>query len=85
MDKNKKYVVLENLNLPDRGFRFWSTNSENNTHSAKGELWYKEIMFTDDTEEAIRESQKTNREVVATFSELIEYNRNKIMDELKNK
>jgi len=28
--KGKKYVVLEHLQLPNRGFRFWSMNSDNN-------------------------------------------------------
>lgn len=73
MKSEKKYVVLENLNLPNHGLRFWTTNSENNTHGANGELWYKEIMFTDDTEEAISQSQRTNHEVVATYGELMEY------------
>lgn len=77
MKSEKKYVVLEHLNLPQRGFRFWSTNSENNTHGANGELWYKEIMFTDDREEAIIQSQRTNHPVVATFKELMEYHTQK--------
>ena len=38
MNSNKKYVVLEHLTMPNRGERFWTTNSENNTHSHKGEL-----------------------------------------------
>lgn len=50
-NKLKKYVVLETIST---GGRFWTTNTSNNTHSAKGELWYKEIAFTDDTKEAIR-------------------------------
>lgn len=78
MKSNKKYVVLENLLLPNRGFRFWTSNSDNNTHSAKGELWYKEILFTDDTEEAIRISQNINRATVATHSELLEYYKGEI-------
>lgn len=73
MKSEKKYVVLEHLTLPDRGFRFWSTNSENNTHGANGELWYKEIMFTDDTEEAIAMSRTMNRLVTPTHDELEEY------------
>lgn len=52
----KKYVVLEHLTMPDQGKRFWSTNTENNTHSLEGELWYKEIIFTDDKDEAIHHS-----------------------------
>lgn len=42
---NKKYVVLETLVGPSQGGRFFSLNSDNNTHSAEGELWYKEIAF----------------------------------------
>lgn len=76
MESKKKYVVLENLTLPNRGFRFWSTNSENNTHSSKGELWYKEVLFTDDREEAIRISLQASRGAMATFSELEQYYRN---------
>lgn len=73
MKSEKKYVVLENLTLPNRGFRFWTVNSENNTHGHTGELWYKEIMCTDDTDEAISQSQRINREVIATYSELMEF------------
>ena len=47
----KKYVVLENIETKGR---FWTINTENNTHSINGELWYKEVAFTDDTEEAIK-------------------------------
>lgn len=71
----KKYVVLEHLCLPNRGFRFWSMNSDNNTHSAKGELWYKEVLFTDDMDEAIRVSQQPNLAVIPNYSELCEYHR----------
>lgn len=50
----KKYVVLRHLSGPHIGMKFWSVNSDNNTHSKKGELWYEEIAFTNDTNEAIR-------------------------------
>ena len=30
-----KYVVLEHLELPDKGLRFWTINSNNNTYSYK--------------------------------------------------
>jgi hypothetical protein len=75
----EKYVVLEHLTLPDRGFRFWSFNSEDNTHSAWGDLWYKEILFTDSEEEAIAASQKLGE--IATMHELEEYYRNKFNEE----
>lgn len=70
MSNKKKYVVLEHLQLPNRGFRFWTTNTENNTHSAKGDLWYKEILFTNSTEEAIAMSRIANREAIPTHWEL---------------
>ena len=76
MKSNKKYVVLEHLTLPNRGLRFWSTNSENNTHGYNGELWYKEVGFTDDDKEAIKLSKKTNFEVLPSTDELIEYYKN---------
>ena len=75
---DKKYVVLEHLQLPNRGFRFWTTNSENNTHSFDGELWYKEVLFTDSDEEAILESRMTNSKAIPTHSELMEYHKDKI-------
>lgn len=77
MKNPEKYVVLEHLTLPDRGFRFWTTNSKNNTRSAEGDLWYKEVLFTNSDEEAIAESRRTNTDVVATMSELMEWHRNK--------
>jgi hypothetical protein len=69
-----KYVVLEHLTLPDRGLRFWSTNTEDNTHGHNGELWYKEILFTDSEEEAIAESQKI--EELPSMNELEKYYNN---------
>jgi hypothetical protein len=68
--QDKKYVVLEHLHLPNRGFRFWSMNGKNNTHSAEGELWYKEVMFTDSTEEAIEASREVNKEAQPSQEEL---------------
>ena len=50
MDKKKKYVVLKGIK---HGNVFWSTNTDDNTHSKDGELWYEELMFTDSEEEAI--------------------------------
>lgn len=83
MDKSeKKFVVLEHLCLPNRGFRFWTTNSDNNTHSFKGELWYKEIAFTDDTEEAILLSRETGGNL-PTMKELEEYAKKEIQERNK--
>lgn len=70
----KKYVVLEHIKMSQKGFRFWTTNSDNNTHSVEGEIWYKEVLFTDDQDEAISESQI--RGELATQSELLEYLKN---------
>jgi hypothetical protein len=43
----KKFVVLETLVGPSKGGRFWTTNTDDNIHSATGELWYREIAFCD--------------------------------------
>lgn len=66
-ENSKQFVVLEHLGGVDKGQRFWSTNSDNNTHSNKGELWYKEILFTDSTEEAIErcEFRKLNNKPIS--------------------
>jgi hypothetical protein len=71
----EKYVVLEHLTLPDRGWRFWSTNSCNNCHSMNGELWYKEILFTDSEEEAIKAAREHGDNIAYTY-ELEEYYKN---------
>jgi len=74
---DKKYVVLEHLMLPDRGFRFWTINTDNNTHGGNGELWYKEILFTDSSEVAIDTCRKCDTSIIATWSELLEYHASK--------
>lgn len=56
--QHKKFVVLEHLLLPSTGKRFWSTNTDDNTHLYDGRLAYKEILFTDSETEAIEESRK---------------------------
>ena len=48
----KKYVVLEHLLLPDRGFRFWSTNGPEPEKLRDGRTAYKKVLETDDPEEA---------------------------------
>ena len=83
MKSDKKYVVLEHINLPDRGLRFWSMNTEDNTHSAWGDLWYKEILFTDKEEEAIAASQIIGE--LPTMHELEEYYNNLLNDENEEK
>ena len=62
MSEKKKYIVLEHIKMPQK---------DNNTRSLEGEVWYKEILLTDDQDEAIRESQI--RGEIATQSELLEY------------
>jgi len=83
MKRPEKYVVLEHINLPDRGLRFWSMNTEDNTHSAWGDLWYKEILFTDKEEEAIAASQIIGE--LPTMHELEEYYNNLLNDENEEK
>jgi len=77
MKRPEKYVVLEHLTLPDRGLRFWTKNTEDNTHLLDGTLVYKEILFTDDEDAAIHASQQVNIENIPTFSELIEWYKTK--------
>ena len=80
MKRPEKYVVLEHLTLPDRGFRFWGHNTEDNTHSAWGDLWYKEILFTDSEEEAIAECRKLG-DNIASMHELEEYYNNQLYEQ----
>lgn len=70
MSKNK-YVVLEHLLLPDKGLRFWTSNTDNNTKIYDGTTAYKEILFTSNTDEAINACR--NCSPTATFKELEEY------------
>lgn len=49
----KKFVILEHLCLPDRGFRFFSTNSETDpTRIMSGEVAYKIVGYSDTVEDA---------------------------------
>lgn len=82
MKSDKKYVVLEHLTLPDRGFRFFTANTEDNTHGRNGELWYKEVLFTDSTKEA-QEACRSLGEV-PSMHELEEYYRNLLEQENEN-
>lgn len=68
----KKYVVLEHLTLPDRGLRFWTLNTSNNT-MFNGEVVYKEVLFTNSEDEAIKESANFNVEALPFFAELEQY------------
>jgi hypothetical protein len=82
MESTKQFVVLEHLSLPDRGFRFITTNSNwsgrtepfhrNNTHGHNGELWYKEIAFTDTIEEA-QSMLSPSSDKIASYKELYDY------------
>ena len=48
----KKYVVLEHLRSPDRGFRFWSLNSPEPEKLKSGEVAYKKVLETDNSDVA---------------------------------
>lgn len=56
----KKYVVLEHLRAPDRGFRFWSLNSPEPEKLADGSVAYKKVLETDDPAEALKAACHTN-------------------------
>ena len=83
MKRLEKYVVLEHLTLPDRGLRFWSHNTDNNTHGYNGELWYKEVLFTDSEDEAMEASRICNN--LPTHHELEEYWKEKIKQDKQQK
>lgn len=69
----KKYVVLEHLTLPDRGLRFYSTNSADCEKLADGSIVYKKIAETDDADEAYTICTRYDRTKVATVYELMEF------------
>jgi hypothetical protein len=50
----KKYVVLEHLSGHHKGHRFWTTNTKDNTKLYDETIAYKEIAFTDSSDEAIK-------------------------------
>ena len=77
MDTEKKYVVLEHLLLPDRGFRFWTKNTDDNEHLHDGTLAYKEILFTNEENAAILASGEINMQTIPNLHELEEFYRQK--------
>jgi len=54
MDKDKKYVVLRHLTMPDKGRCFFTTNTPDTRtgRGRNGELWYEAVGFADTVEEA---------------------------------
>jgi hypothetical protein len=56
----KKYVVLEHLRAPNRGFRFYSLNGSDPERLHSGEVAYKVVLETDDAAEALKEACHTN-------------------------
>jgi len=79
--KTKKFVVLEHLTLPDRGFRFYTMNSGNNAHSALGELWYSPVFYTDSIELASMYASQASSSKVASMRELEIYFKEKLINE----
>ena len=70
----KKFVILEHLCLPDRGFRFFCTNSEtDHTRIMSGEVAYKVVGYSDTVEDA--QSMIRHNFQSATSSELELYYR----------
>lgn len=67
----KKWVVLEHLGGPHKGFRFFSMNVEGNdsTKSMWGDTWYKLILETDD----MKEAQKVCMSLTDAARFLVEY------------
>lgn len=78
METKKKYVVLEHLLLPNRGFRFWTMNTDNNTKLLDGTIAYKEILFTNDDKEAIKVSQDFDKNLLPSMKELEDHYKQEI-------
>jgi hypothetical protein len=73
--KSKDNVVLEHLTLPDRGFRFWTTNTDNNTKIYTGEIVYTPIFYTSNDEDAIHYSKGYTASKIASIRELEKYHK----------
>jgi hypothetical protein len=69
-----KYVVLEHKTLPDRGFRFWTSNVGDINSE-----WYSVVDYTDSEDVAIALSRKANYAIVPTIQELEDYWRDEII------
>ena len=67
--ENKQYVVLEHLLMPDRGFRFFSTNKEDNTLLCDGTIAYSVIGFADTIEKA-QDMLGPNLKTIPTIQEM---------------
>ena len=81
MNTDKKYVVLEHLLMPDRGFRFWCINSDDNTHLLDGRLAYKEVLFTNEENAAILASGQINLDTIPNLHDFEEFYRQKQEEE----
>lgn len=58
MNSKKKFVVLEWLQGFNKGSKFWTLNTNNNIGYVDGNPLHKEVLFTDDSSEAITECNK---------------------------
>ena len=85
MENKKELVVLEHLLLPDKGMRFITSNTEDNTHLHDGTLAYKECLFTDSMKEAQEACSSVNWGTLPTMHELEAYYNNLLyMEEHEN-
>ena len=71
---NSKYVVLEHKTLPNRGFRFWTSNVGDFNQE-----WYSVVGYTNSEDVAIALSKKVNYAVIPTIRELEDYWRDEII------
>lgn len=63
MSNKKKFVVLERLQGINKGVKFWTMNTTDNIGYRDGNPLHKEILFTDDSSEAIAEcNRKTDND-----------------------
>ncbi len=57
MEQKKKFVVLERLNGINKGQRFWTTNCAEDSKYSEDNSLFKEVLFTDSPEEAIKKCE----------------------------
>lgn len=81
---DKELVVLEHLLMPDRGMRFVTTNTKDNTHLHDGTLAYKEVLFTDSMKEAQEACSSLNWGVLPSLHEMEEFYNHLLQEENEN-
>jgi hypothetical protein len=86
-NKDKQYVVLRHLTMPDKGKCFFTTNNpdepeEEKGLSAKGERWYEVIGYADTVQEA-QDMCATNYGGLPSMKEFDDYAKEQVRKKYK--